>query len=318
MGKKSNKVVLVGNGAVGASYAFTMVSQGIVDELLIIDINEDKVRGDVLDLNHGAPYAMSPVKVKQGKYEDCGDADLIVICAGAPQKVGETRLDLVEKNAKIYKGIITSIMDSGFEGIFLIAANPVDILTYITLKYSGLPKHKVIGSGTILDTARFKHLLSEAFDVAPSSVHANIIGEHGDSEVPVWSSATIAGVPLYEELKNDPEKSHLIEDIYVQTRDAAYDIIKAKGATYYGVAMGLMHISKAILRNQNVVLTVSSYLEGEYGHEGVYTGVPTVINGEGAVRIIETPLNDEETEKFARSVKVLKDMQASIDYLFES
>ncbi|XBQ95893.1 L-lactate dehydrogenase [Staphylococcus felis] len=316
MSKKGNKVVLVGNGAVGASYAFTMVSQGVADELFIIDINEDKVLGDVLDLNHGAPYAMSPVKVKAGKYEDCSDADLVVICAGAPQKVGETRLDLVEKNAKIYKNIITSIMDSGFDGIFLIAANPVDILTYVTLKYSGLPKHKVIGSGTILDTARFRHLLSEAFEVAPASVHANIIGEHGDSEVPVWSSATIAGVPLYEELKNNPEKAHLIDEIYVKTRDAAYEIIQAKGATYYGVAMGLMHISKAILKNQNVVLTVSSYLEGEYGHTGVYTGVPTLINGEGATRIIETPLNEDEKEKFEKSVNVLKQMQDSIDYLF--
>ncbi|KIX90122.1 lactate dehydrogenase [Staphylococcus microti] len=316
MAKKGNKVVLVGDGAVGASYAFTMVSQGIADELVIIDINEDKVRGDVLDLNHGAPYAMSPVKVKAGQYSDCGDADLIVICAGAPQKVGETRLDLVEKNAKIYKGIITPIMDSGFDGIFLIAANPVDVLTYVTLKYSGLPKHKVIGSGTILDTARFKHLLSEEFDVAPSSVHANIIGEHGDSEVPVWSSATIAGRPLYDLLKENPEKEHLIEDIYVNTRDAAYDIIKAKGATYYGVAMGLMHISKAILRNQNVVLTVSSYLEGEYGVDGVYTGVPTVINAEGAVRIIETPLNEDEAAKFKKSAQILKDMQDSINHLF--
>lgn len=316
MKTKGNKVVLVGNGAVGASYTFTMMSQGVADELVIIDINKDKVLGDVLDLNHGAPYADSPVKVVAGEYSDCGDADLVVICAGAPQKVGETRLDLVEKNAKIYKDIVTSIMDSGFDGIFLIAANPVDILTYVTLKYSGLPKHKVIGSGTILDTARFRHLISEAFDVAPASIHGYIIGEHGDSEVPVWSGATIAGVSIYEQLKNDPEKSHLIEDIYVNTRDAAYDIIKAKGATYYGVAMGLMHISKAILKNQNIVLTVSSYLEGEYGHEGVYTGVPTVINGDGASRVIETPLNDDEKEKFAKSVKILKDMQDSISHLF--
>ncbi|ARJ50049.1 L-lactate dehydrogenase [Staphylococcus lutrae] len=315
MKNKGNKVVLVGNGAVGASYAFTMVSQGVADELVIIDINKDKVLGDVLDLNHGAPYAESPVRVSAGEYSDCKDADLVVICAGAPQKVGETRLDLVEKNAKIYREIISSIMASGFDGIFLVAANPVDILTYVTLKYSGLPKHKVIGSGTILDTARFRHLLGEAFDVAPSSVHANIIGEHGDSEVPVWSSASIAGVSIYDQLKNDPEREHLIEEIYVKTRDAAYDIIKAKGATYYGIAMGLMHISKAILKNQNVVLTVSSYLEGEYGHEGVYTGVPTLINAEGATRIIETPLNEDETEKFNKSVHILKEMQDSISHL---
>ncbi|MCG3399698.1 L-lactate dehydrogenase [Staphylococcus massiliensis] len=313
--QKSKKVVLVGNGAVGSSYAFAMVNQGVADEFVIIDLNKEKVLGDVMDLNHGAPYGMSPVKVKAGDYKDCQDADLVVICAGVAQKPGETRLQLVEKNTKIFKSIVSEIMASGFDGIFLIATNPVDVLSYVTLKTSGLPKERVIGSGTILDTARFKYLLSETFNVSPSSIHAQIIGEHGDSELPVWSNANIAGQPLYDILKNDPEKSQLIDEIFVKTRDAAYDIIKAKGATYYGVAMGLMHITKAILRNQNHVLTVSSYLEGEYGEEDVYVGVPTVVNKNGARNIIEVPLNEKETEQFNHSVSVLKEIQDSVSHL---
>ncbi|EKU50276.1 L-lactate dehydrogenase [Staphylococcus massiliensis] len=313
--QKSKKVVLVGNGAVGSSYAFAMVNQGVADEFVIIDLNKEKVLGDVMDLNHGAPYGMSPVKVKAGDYKDCQDADLVVICAGVAQKPGETRLQLVEKNTKIFKSIVSEIMASGFDGIFLIATNPVDVLSYVTLKTSGLPKERVIGSGTILDTARFKYLLSETFNVSPSSIHAQIIGEHGDSELPVWSNANIAGQPLYDILKKDPEKSQLIDEIFVKTRDAAYDIIKAKGATYYGVAMGLMHITKAILRNQNHVLTVSSYLEGEYGEEDVYVGVPTVVNKNGARNIIEVPLNEKETEQFNHSVSVLKEIQDSVSHL---
>ncbi|HJE01901.1 MAG TPA: L-lactate dehydrogenase [Staphylococcus auricularis] len=310
--KISNKVVLVGDGAVGSSYAFAMVALGVVDELFILDLDEKKVKGDVMDLNHGAPYGSSTVKVKAGTYEDCSDADVVVITAGAAQKPGETRLDLVEKNTKIFKDIVSNIMTTGFDGIFLIATNPVDILTYVTQKVSGLPKEKVIGSGTILDTARFKYELAEEFGVAPGSVHGQIIGEHGDSELAVWSQANIAGQSLYDLLKEHPEKEKRIEEIFVNTRDAAYDIIQAKGATYYGIAMGLVHISKAIFRNQNLILTISSLLEGEYGHEDVYIGVPTQVNREGAVRVYETSLNEEEKALFASSVNVLKDMQDKI------
>lgn len=309
---KGNKVVLVGDGAVGSSYAFAMVAQGIADELVIIDLAEEKVKGDVLDLNHGAPYGDSPVNVKAGRYSDCSDADLVVITAGAAQKPGETRLDLVEKNTKIFKSIVSEIMASGFDGIFLIASNPVDVLTYVTHKVSVLPKERVIGSGTILDTARFKYELAQEFGVSPSSVEGSIIGEHGDSELAVWSQTRIAGQPLYNMLKDDPSKQHRIDEIFVNTRDAAYDIIKAKGATYYGIAMGLLHITKAILKNQNVVLTVSSYLEGEYGQDDVYMGVPTLVNRNGAVKIFETPLNDEEIKLFEHSSKVLKEMQNKI------
>ncbi|KOR13381.1 lactate dehydrogenase [Staphylococcus carnosus] len=314
---KANKVVLVGDGAVGSSYAFAMVAQGVADEFVIVDIAVDKVKGDVLDLNHGMPYGESPSIIKAGSYEDCSDADLVVITAGAPQKPGETRLDLVEKNTKIFKSIVGQIMDSGFDGIFLIVANPVDVLTYVTKKVSGLPKERVIGSGTILDTARFKYELGAEFGVAPESVNASIIGEHGDSELAVWSQTSIAGQNLYDILKSNPEKEKRIEEIFLNTRDAAYDIIQAKGATYYGIAMGLLHISKAILRNQNLVLTVSSYLEGEYGNEDVYIGVPTLVNRAGAVKIYETSLNEKETKEFNHSVEVLKDITKSVDKLFQ-
>ncbi|PKE44110.1 L-lactate dehydrogenase [Macrococcoides caseolyticum] len=306
---KGNKVVLVGNGAVGSSYAFAMLNQGACDEFVIIDLNEAKAKGDAMDLNHGVVYAPSPMQVKYGTYEDCHDASLIVICAGAAQKPGETRLDLVGKNMKIFKSIVDEIMKSGFDGIFLIATNPVDVLTYAVQKFSGLPENQVIGSGTILDTARFRHLLSQEFNVSPNSVHGYIIGEHGDSELAVWSGTNIAGNSLYDILNENPEKQKLIEEIFVNTRDAAYEIIKAKGATYYGVAMGLMRISKAILNNENVVLTVSAKLNGEYGHDDVYIGVPAIINRNGIREVLETPLNTEEKEKFAKSVETLKAIQ---------
>ena len=313
--EKGNKVVLIGDGAVGSSYAFAVVAQGLADELVIIDLDEAKVKGDVADLNHSAPYGDSPVKVKAGSYEDCSNADLIVITAGAAQKPGETRLDLVEKNTKIFKDIVTKIMSTGFNGIFLIATNPVDVLSYVTQKVSGLPKAQVIGSGTILDTARFKFELAQEFGVSPWSVDAQIIGEHGDSELAIWSQANIAGQPLYNLLNDNPDKQHRIDEIFTNTRDAAYEIIQSKGATYYGIAIGLVRITQAILKNQNVVLPVSSYLEGEYKQDDVYIGVPTLINRNGAVKVYETQLNSEESEKFENSAIILKDMQNKIKQL---
>lgn len=308
---RGNKVVLIGTGAVGSSYAFSMLNQGVCDELVLIDLNEQKSMGDVMDLNHGVLYAPTSTKVSFGKYTDCVDASLVVICAGANQKPGETRLELVEKNMAIFKNIVGQVMDSGFDGIFLIATNPVDILTYATWKFSGLPKERVIGSGTILDTARFRYLLGENFGVAPHSVHASIIGEHGDTEVAVWSSANIAGIPLKDYLaKEDGEdQEEKMKEIAVQVRDAAYEIIEAKGSTYYGIAMGLTRISRAILQNQDVVLTVSALLEGEFGHDDVYIGVPAVINRQGIRDVVEIPLSDREKELFDHSVNTLKKVQ---------
>lgn len=244
MSNKVKRVVLVGTGFVGSSYAFALLNQGVTEELVLIDINKEKSEGDAMDLNHGMPFAPSPMKIWFGNYEDCKDADLVVLTAGANQKPGETRLDLVEKNTKIFKNIIDQVMASGFNGIFLVATNPVDILTYATWKFSGLPKERVIGSGTILDTARFRYLLGEYFDVDTRNVHAYIIGEHGDTELPVWSHAFIGCRPIADMMKEKPQyKQEDLDNIFVNVRDAAYQIIERKGATYYGIAMGLVRLT---------------------------------------------------------------------------
>ncbi|MEN2766293.1 L-lactate dehydrogenase [Ornithinibacillus xuwenensis] len=305
-----NKIVLVGNGAVGSSYSYALLNQGICDDLIIVDLNEEKAKGDVMDLNHGIAYAPTAMKISYGSFEDCKDAALVVICAGAAQKPGETRLDLVNKNIHIFKSIVNRIMDSGFNGIFIVATNPVDILSYATWKFSGLPKERVIGSGTVLDSARFKYLLGEEFDTAAVSVHGYIIGEHGDSQLPVWSSANIAGTPISNRLSDERK-----EEIAFHVRDAAYEVINAKGATYYGIAMGLVRITKAILRNENVVLPVGTLLEGEYGYHDVYIGIPAVIDRSGVKSIVELTLTDEEKSKLAKSVQTLKDIQDSNKFI---
>lgn len=304
-----NKVVLIGAGDVGVAYAYSLVNQGSVDHLAIIDIDEKKTLGNVMDLNHGVVWASSRTKVTQGTYADCEDAALVVICAGAAQKPGETRLQLVDKNMKIMKSIVDPIMESGFDGILLVASNPVDILTYAAWKYSGLPHERVFGSGTILDSARFRYMLGEYFDVSPMSVHAYIIGEHGDSELPVLSSANVAGVSLAKRLADNPELHDELESIFIRTRDAAYDIIDAKGSTSYGIGMGLARITRAIFQNQEVALPVSAYLQGEYGQEDIYIGTPAIVNRKGIRRVIELELDDYEKERLAASVKTLKEIQ---------
>lgn len=307
MSDRVNRVVLVGTGAVGSSYAFALLNQGVTEELVLVDLNKEKSEGDAMDLNHGITFAPSPTKIWFGDYSDCKDADLVVICAGANQKPGETRLDLVEKNTRIFKGIVDEIVASGFEGIFLVATNPVDILTYAVWKFSGFPKERVIGSGTILDTARFRFLLGEYFDIDTRNVHAYIIGEHGDTELPVWSRADVAGITVSEWLEqNEQYKQEDLDQLFLNVRDAAYQIIERKGATYYGIAMGLVRLTKAILQNENAVLTVSAYLNGEYGHEDVYIGVPAVVNRKGIREVVELKLDDEEKAKFNHSVNVLK------------
>jgi L-lactate dehydrogenase len=302
-----NRVALIGTGFVGSSYAFALLNQGITEELVLIDLNKEKAEGDAMDLNHGLPFSPSRTKIWFGSYKDCGEADLIVITAGANQKPGETRLDLVEKNSRIFKGIVDEIMASGFDGIFLVATNPVDILTYAVWKFSGLPKERVIGSGTILDTARFRFLLGDYFDVDTRNVHAYIIGEHGDTELPVWSHADIAGTSISEWSKNKQGFNQTdLDQLFFNVRDAAYHIIERKGATYYGIAMGLVRLTKAILRNENSVLTVSAYLDGEYGQNDIFIGVPAVVNRDGVRQVVELKLNDEEQAKFVNSVNVLK------------
>lgn len=303
--KKVNRVVLVGTGAVGCSYAYSMINQGVAEELVLIDVNEAKSEGEAMDLNHGIPFAPSPIKVWSGSYEDCASADLVVITAGLAQKPGETRLQLVEKNTKIFKEIVKNIMTSGFDGIFLVATNPVDILTYVTWKESGLPKERVIGSGTVLDSARLRFALGQHFNMDTRNVHAYIIGEHGDTELPVWSRASV-GVERLEELPAEKLNKECLENIFVNVRDAAYHIIERKGATYYGIGMSLVRITKAILNNENCILTVSSYLDGQYGQQDVFIGVPAVINRGGIREVIEIDLNETEKQLFNHSVTVLK------------
>jgi L-lactate dehydrogenase len=311
MANNVNRVVVVGTGFVGSSYAFALLNQGVTEELVLIDVNKEKSEGDAMDLNHGLPFAPAPTKIWFGDYQDCKDADIVVLTAGANQKPGETRLDLVDKNVKIFKSIVNEVMANGFNGIFLVATNPVDILTYATWKFSGLPKERVIGSGTILDTARFRYVLGEYFQVDTRNVHAYIIGEHGDTELPVWSHADIGGRPILEIVHEKEEYSRDdLERLFFNVRDAAYHIIQRKGATYYGIAMGLVRLTKAILQNENSILTVSAYLDGEYGQNDIYIGVPAIVNRNGIREVLELKLNEEEKEKFAYSAKVLKEVMS--------
>lgn len=301
-----SKIVLIGAGDVGVAYAYTVVNQGLTDHLAIIDLDERKTWGHVQDLNHAVPWSHHNTRVTVGSYEDCGDAALVVVCAGAAQKPGETRLDLVAKNTKIFEKIIGDVMDNGFDGVFLVASNPVDILTYATWKISGLDSSRVIGSGTILDTARFRYGLGQYFDVAPTSVHAYVIGEHGDTELPVLSAGSVAGTSITRRLQTMGERSKMdMDDIFTRTRDAAYEIIQAKGSTSFGIGMGLARITQAVFGNQDVVLPVSALLEGQYGFSDLYIGTPAVINRQGIRHVVELDLDETEREQFAHSAEVL-------------
>jgi len=302
---KVTRIVVIGTGWVGSSYAYALVNQGLGNELVLIDIDRKKAEGDAMDLNHAVPFG-APMRIWAGDYTDCKDADLVVIAAGANQKPGETRLDLAERNAKIFRSIVDEVMKSGFNGLFLVATNPVDILSYATWKFSGLPARRVIGSGTILDTARLRHLLSGAYQVNPQNVHAYIIGEHGDTELPVWSHANIGVRPIADYLKegSGPSREEL-DQIFVRVRDAAYHIIERKGATYYAIAMGLARLTRAILNDENSVLTVSTLLNGEYGLKDIYIGVPAVVNRSGVREVMDLNLTEEERKKLHHSAEVL-------------
>lgn len=303
--KNYQKVILVGDGAVGSSYAFAMAQQGIGEQFGIIDAFKD-TEGDAMDLEDATTFTFNK-KFFKADYPDCKDADLVVITAGAPQKPGETRLDLVAKNMKILSTIVDPVVKSGFNGIFLVAANPVDILTYATWKLSGFPKNKVVGSGTSLDTSRLRVAIAKKANVAPEAVHAYIMGEHGDSEFAAYSSAVIGGEPLlswaYREGITDEELLKIEDD----TRNKAYAIIQKKGATFYGVATALTRISRAILRDEHAVLPVSALMEGQYGLDDIYIGTPAVISGKGIERVIEVPLSKREKEAMTSSAKTLKE-----------
>ncbi len=303
--KNHQKVILVGDGAVGSAFAYSMVNQGLAEEFGIIDVVKERTEGDALDLEDAQVFT-APKNIYSADYADCKDADVVVITAGAAQKPGETRLDLVNKNLKIFSMIIKPIVDSGFDGIFVIAANPVDILTYATWKFSGFPKEKVIGSGTSLDTSRLRVALAKKFNVDPRNVDAYIMGEHGDSEFAAFDEATIGGKPLKSIAKEHGVSDDDLATIEDQTRKKAYEIINRKGATYYGIATCLMRITKAILRDENAVLPVGAALDGEYGLNDIFIGTPAIINANGLAGVIEVPLSAKEQDAMAKSAETLK------------
>jgi len=303
--KNHQKVVLVGDGAVGSAFAYSMVNQGLAEEFVIVDVVKERTEGDALDLEDAQVFT-APKKIYSGDYSDCSDADVVVITAGAPQKPGETRLDLVNKNLKILSSIVKPVVDSGFDGIFVVAANPVDILTYATWKFSGFPKEKVIGSGTSLDTSRLRVALANKLNVDPRSVEAYIMGEHGDSEFAAYDEATIGSKPLKTIAKEHGLTDDDLAKIEDDTRNKAYEIINRKGATFYGVATCLMRITKAILRDENAVLPVGAALNGEYGLDDIFIGTPAIINASGLAGVVEVPLSDKEMAAMTKSAETLK------------
>jgi L-lactate dehydrogenase len=301
------RIAIVGTGNVGSTFAYALLLSGLAAEIVLIDANRARAEGEAMDLNHAEPFA-HPTTIWAGDYPECAGAAVTVVAAGTAQKPGETRLDLLQRNADIFAQIVPHVARHNPEGILVIATNPVDVLTWASLKLSGLPPQRVFGSGTILDTARFRYLLGEHFGVDSRSVHANIIGEHGDSEVPVWSLATIGGMHLAEfaSAHGLPYEQRNMDEIFRQTRDAAYEIISRKGATYYAVAAGLMRIVQAILRNQRTVLSVSSLVEDYYGISDVCLSLPTVVDRSGIARVLRLTLNEEEQTALRHSADVLK------------
>lgn len=309
-----NKIILVGNGDVGSSYSFALVAQGIGNDVGIIDLDQKKVQGDVADLAHGLAF-IGPKQIYAATYADCHDADLVVITAGANQTPGETRLDLIARNAKIIKSIVDAVMSAGFNGIFLIATNPVDVLTHYVQKISGLPASRVLGSGTTLDTARLRNAIGEKIKIDPRDIQVTVMGEHGDTQFPVWSHANIGGLSISEWLERHPEFSaDELEGMAENVKNAAYGIIAAKGSTHYGIAISLARITKAIFNDEYSVLPVSVHLEGEYGTSGVCVGSNAVVYHKGVREIIETPLNQIEQEKMTHSLQTLKKMQDELNH----
>ncbi|MBL8206210.1 MAG: L-lactate dehydrogenase [Blastocatellia bacterium] len=309
----ATRVAIVGVGNVGATFAYALLLSGLAAEIVLIDENRKKAEGEAMDLNHAIHFS-HPTRIWAGDFQDCAGATVTVIAAGANQKPGETRLDLVKKNAVIFRQIVPEVARHNPDGILLIATNPVDVLTYTSLQLSGLPPQRVIGSGTILDTSRFRYLLSQHFGVDPRSVHGFIIGEHGDSEVPVWSLANIAGMRLRDfcTAQGVAYDETAMEEIFRQTRDAAYHIISRKGATYYAVAAGMMRLVEAILRNQNTVLSASSLIENYYGISDVCLSLPTVINRNGVERVLRLALSKQEIAAVQHSAEVLRTTYAQI------
>ena len=310
MRNTSRKVVVVGTGFVGTSIAYSMINQGLINELVLIDVNREKAEGEALDLLDGMSWAQGNIKVWAGDYTDCQDADIVVITAGVNQKPGQTRLELIDVNAGIMTSVVREVMGSGFDGILVIASNPVDVLTHVAWQASGLPSNRVVGTGTTLDTTRFRKELAAKLQIDPRSIHGYIIGEHGDSEVAVWSHTTVGGKPLLEFNRLTVEDLTTISD---RVKNSAYEIINRKKATFYGIGMSVARIVRAILNNEQAVLPVSAYLDGEYGEKDLFTGVPSVVDQGGVREIIELNIDPAEQQKFAQSCSQLREVIQSLD-----
>lgn len=315
--EENRACAVIGCGAVGAASAFTLAHSGLFSRLLLLDINESKAHGEAMDIAHSVSYT-SPVRVTAGGYDDLRECAIIVITAGANQAPGETRLELVRKNIGIFKNVIPEIVKRTRDAILLVVANPVDILTYATLRISGLPPRQVIGSGTVLDTARLKYLMGRQLRVDPRNIHAFIIGEHGDSELPVWSSANVSGIDLHD-FCNDLGEEHSfapMDEIFEQVKNSAYRIIERKGSTCYGIAVAIKRIIEAIVRDEKSVLPVSVLAQGHYGLDQLCLGLPAVVGREGVLRILDFPLSEHETQKLRESAGLLKSvMDGAADIL---
>ncbi|MCC4044751.1 L-lactate dehydrogenase [Enterococcus gallinarum] len=314
MRNTSRKVVVVGTGFVGTNIAYSMINQGLINELVLIDVDREKAEGEALDLLDGMSWAQENIKVWAGDYSDCQDADIVVITAGVNQKPGQTRLELIDVNAGIMTSVVREVMGAGFDGILVIASNPVDVLTYVAWQASGLPSNRVVGTGTTLDTTRFRKELAQKLEIDPRSIHGYIIGEHGDSEVAVWSHTTVGGKPLLEFIvKNHRLTVEDFTTISDRVKNSAYEIINRKKATFYGIGMSVARIVRAILNNEQAVLPVSAYLDGEYGEKDLFTGVPSVVDQGGVREIIELNIDPAEKQKFALSCSQLREVIESLD-----
>jgi len=309
------KVAIIGCGFVGSSSAFALMQSGLFSEMVLIDADVNRAEGEALDISHGLPFA-KPMKIYAGGYEDIADAAIVIVTAGAGQKPGETRLDLVKKNVEIFKSIIPEIAKQDFNGILLIVANPVDILTYVAAKLSKLPQGRVFGSGTVLDSARLKYLLGEHLDVDNRSVHAFIIGEHGDSEIAAWSSANVSGIPLNDfcEMRGYFKHEESMKKILEEVKNSAYEIIEKKRATYYGIAMSVRRICEAIIRDERSILPVSSIQKGEYGIENVALSIPAIVGREGVEKVVPIKLSDTEKKELMKSAETLKNVLGTVEF----
>lgn len=300
------RIMLIGTGMVGMSFAYTMLNCTGIDEMILVDVNQDKARGEAMDLNDGMVYAASKMKVRAGTYEDARDTDIVVLTAGAAQKPGQSRLELVRINAKITKGVCEDLKKNGFNGILIVANNPADIMTYVAWKTSGLPAEHVIGSGTVLDTARLRHALSEFLGFADSNIHAYIMGEHGDSSFVPWIHTYIGCKSLLEYLDENDISLLELQNIYIDVRDKAYKIIDLKKATYYGIGYALKRIVDAVIHNEKCILPVSSYQNGEYDRSGLFIGTPSVVSARGVERVMCLPLNENDQARFNKSFDTLE------------